>query len=83
MELEWKDIIILVQFVVIVIAMFGLYKSVPRDFVMIIMSFLESKAAATPDKTDDTVVAEVKKFIDQLMPAAKAPVPPAGDSPAG
>lgn len=67
MNLDFKDIIILVQFLVIIAGLFGLYKSVPPEFVRIVLGFLEAKAAETPDKTDDAVVAEAKKLLEQLM----------------
>lgn len=69
MQLDAKDIIILVQFIVIVVGLFGLYRSVPPEFVRVILGFLESKAAETPDKSDDAIVAEARKMIEKLLPA--------------
>lgn len=81
MNLEWKDLIILVLILTNIVAMFGLYRSVPREFVMLILGFLEQKAKETPDTTDDKFVAEGRKFIERLMPE-QAPAPATGGTPA-
>lgn len=71
MNLDFKEIIILGQFVVIIFLLFGVYKSVPPEFVRIVMGYLERKAAETLDPTDDRFVAEVDRIVEALLAAKK------------
>lgn len=73
MQLDAKDIIIAILLIVNIFSLFGLYKSVPAEFVRIMLSFLEQKAAQTPDTMDDKFVAEAKRIIEGLLAAQKPP----------
>lgn len=73
MNLDFKEIIILGQFVVIIFLLFGVYKSVPPEFVRIVMGYLERKATETPDPKDDEVVAEVNRIVEALLAAKQSP----------
>lgn len=74
MNLDFKEIIILGQFVVIIFLLFGVYKSVPPEFVRIVMGYLERKATETPDPKDDEFVAEINRIVEALLAAKKEAV---------
>lgn len=75
--LDWKDIVILAQFALIALLVFGNYRSVSPEFAKFVFDYLKDQAAKTPATWDDEAVAVGAKLADGLLhtqpPATSTP----------
>jgi len=76
MQLDAKDVIILVQFLVIIVAMVANYRSISPEFARMVLAFAKERAAQTPSKIDDEAVKQAEQFVDKMYPS-KEPTPAA------
>lgn len=75
MAVDFKDIIIVVQALIIVVGIFGLYRSIPPEFVRFLLSVLEKKAEETTQPEDNIAVAEVKRLFEKYLAEPPTPTP--------